>query len=564
MTRSRGKRPIVELEELRQRLSEAEETLAAIRNGEVDSLIVTGPHGDQVFSLKGAEQPYRVFVEQMLEGAVTLDPQGTILYCNRRFAEIVRSRLERVIGTPIQSFVRAGDQLELAEILKDPADRKVRYVLAAVDGKFIPVQLGFSRLALDDADAICVVVTDLTEQEEKRELATALQNLQFAQHQLQQQNDALARARADAEAANIAKDDFLAALSHELRTPLTPVLMTVAALEADQTLPPSAHEDVALIRRNVELEARLIDDLLDLTRIARGKTELNTEVADAHRLLAGALDICRSDISGKRLHLVEDLRAAEPYIEADPVRLQQILWNLLRNAVKFTPDGGRILIRTYNANGLLHLEVSDTGVGIDGDAIGKIFAPFEQAGRSITRRFGGLGLGLAISKRLAELHGGTIAAHSDGQGRGATFRLTLPAVPRPDPLPDTPPVLRGARAARRLQILIVEDHEDTRRSMVRLLSLKHSVRDACDIATALATASSEPFDLVISDLGLPDGSGLDLMRELRRLYNIEGICLTGFGMDEDLLRSADAGFCHHLTKPVDLSKLESVIDSLCK
>ena len=563
MTRISGKRPVVELEELRQRLSEAEETLAAIRNGEVDSLIVSGPNGDQVFSLKGAEQPYRVFVEQMLEGAVTLDPQGTILYCNRRFAEMVKSRLERVIGTPIQSFVRAADQLELAGILRDPRERKVRYVIAAVDGTFIPVQLGFSRLAVDDTDAICVVVTDLTEQEEKRELATALQNLQAAQHQLQRQNDALAQARADAEAANVAKDDFLAALSHELRTPLTPVLMTAAALEADDELPPSVHEDVALIRRNVELEARLIDDLLDLTRIARGKIELQTEVTDAHRLLAGALEICRSDISGKRLHLVEDLRAAEPYIEADPIRAQQILWNLVRNAVKFTPDGGRIVVRTYNGNGLLHIEVSDTGVGIDGDAIGKIFAPFEQADRYITRRFGGLGLGLAISKRLAELHGGTIAAHSDGLGRGATFTLTLPSVPRPDARVDAP-VPPSAAATRRLQILIVEDHEDTRRSMVRLLSRKHSVRDARNIATALAAASREPFDLVISDLGLPDGSGLDLMRELRRRYDVEGICLSGFGMDEDLVRSADAGFLHHLTKPVDITKLESVIDSLAK
>src|SRR3954468_22342666 len=152
-----NKRNVVELEDLRGRLREAEETLAAIRNGEVDSLIVSGPHGDQVFSLKGAEQPYRVFVEQMLEGAVTLTRSGAILYCNRRFAEMMRSRLERVIGAQVQSFVRAADQSELAEILEDPGQRKTRFVLAAADGSLIPAQLAFSQLPVEDElDAVCV------------------------------------------------------------------------------------------------------------------------------------------------------------------------------------------------------------------------------------------------------------------------------------------------------------------------------------------------------------------------------------------------------------------------
>src|SRR5688500_12904704 len=211
------KRNVVELDDLRERLREAEETLAAIRNGEVDSLIVSGPNGDHVFSLKGAEQPYRVFVEQMLEGAVTLGEDGTVLYCNRRFAEMVRSRLEKVIGSQVRAFVRPSDRNELSDILRDPADRKAVFVLAASDGSLIPAQLAFSRLPVeaDGVNAICVVVTDLTEQEERRELATALQSLRAAQEQLQQQNDELARARAAAEAANEAKDAFLAALSHE-------------------------------------------------------------------------------------------------------------------------------------------------------------------------------------------------------------------------------------------------------------------------------------------------------------------------------------------------------------
>jgi len=565
------RRNVVELEELRERLREAEETLAAIRSGEVDSLIVSGPNGDHVFSLKGAEQPYRVFVEQMLEGAVTLDEDGTILYCNRRFAEMMRSRLEKVIGAQVRAFVRPADQHELARILSDPADCKARFVLAAPDGALIPAQLAFSRLPIeeDGVNAICVVVTDLTEQEEKRELAIALENLRAAQEQLQQQNDELMRARAAAEAASEAKDAFLAALSHELRTPLTPVLMTVASLEGDTSLPETARRELALLRRNVELEARLIDDLLDITRIVRGKVELKPDVVDAHGVLAAALDICRPDMAGKNLHLVEDLQARESHVHGDAVRLQQILWNLIRNAVKFTPAGGQIIVRSSNdEDGQLRLAVSDTGIGIDGDSIGKIFTPFEQADRFITRRFGGLGLGLTISKRLAELHDGTLVAQSDGRDRGATFTLTLPAVtatsaaamPAPKAAAASSPARGDARRA--LHILLVEDHEDTRRSMARLLGRKHVVIDVDSIATALEAAGKQPFDLVISDLGLPDGSGLDLMRQLKQHYGLQGICLTGFGMEEDLLRSADAGFLRHLTKPVDLVKLEATIETI--
>jgi PAS domain S-box-containing protein len=561
------KRNVVELEALRERLREAEETLAAIRSGEVDSLIVSGPNGDQVFSLKGAEQPYRVFVEQMLEGAVTLAEDGTVLYCNRRFAEMMRSRLEKVIGSQVQAFIRASDQPVLAEILKNPDGRKARCVLAASDGSLIPTQLAFSHLPMGEEgiNAICVVVTDLTEQEEKRELASALENLRTAQEQLQRQNDELAAARAAAEAANAAKDSFLAALSHELRTPLAPVLMTVASLEDDEALPEATRGDLALVRRNIELEARLIDDLLDITRIAQGKVEMKPDVIDVHGVLGAALDICRADMVGKRLKLVQDLQAKEAHVNGDAVRVQQILWNIIRNAVKFTPSDGKVIVRSNNENGNVRISISDTGIGIEPEVIGRIFSPFEQADRLITRQFGGLGLGLTISKRLAELHNGTLVAQSDGRDRGATFVLTLPAVPtaaRGGPGKSGGPP--SAPATRARKILLVEDHDDTRRSMARLLGRRHEVRDANSIAAALEIAGTEPFDLVISDLGLPDGSGLDLMRELRQRYGLRGICLSGFGMEDDLARSADAGFTRHLTKPVDLDKLQAAIDTIAE
>lgn len=556
-----AKQTIVELEQLRDRLREAEETLAAIRHGEVDSLVVTGPNGDQVFSLRGAEQPYRIFVEQMLEGAVTLSDDGIILYCNRRFAEMVRSPLEKVIGSQFRSFLRAADHPELKQILENPNGVKARYVLEATDGSLIASQLAFRRLPAEEVCAICVVVTDLTEQQEKQDLTVALQKLRAAQELLQHQNEALIRARVEAESASEAKDNFLAALSHELRTPLTPVLMTAAAMEADPSLPDQLREDLAVIRRNVELEARLIDDLLDLTRIVRGKLDFRPRVSDVHAILSDALDICRGDITAKKMRLTQRLDAKESHINADAVRVQQILWNLVRNAVKFTPEHGRIDIRTRNAEGKVIIEISDNGMGIDAEAMRRIFSPFEQAGRTISQRFGGLGLGLAISKRLAELHGGSLDAHSDGADRGSTFTLALPTVLAPSEVQaKTGPTTRE-NTPRQLRILLVEDHDDTRRGLVRFLGQRHTVRDVSNIEAALSAVGNEGFDLVISDVGLPDGSGLELMRSLRDRYKLQGICLSGFGMEDDIARSTEAGFRHHLTKPIDLSKLEAVIDS---
>ena len=560
---------VVELEELRDRLREAEQTLSAIRNGEVDSLIVTGPHGDQVFSLKGAEQPYRIFVEQMQEGAVTLTHDGTILYANHRFAQMVKARLEKVIGSQLQSFIRAGDQAGLAAVLASRDASTVQYVLSAGDGSFIPVQLSFHQLPVEDVEVISLVVTDLTEQQEKRELADALSNLRAAQEQLQRQNDELQTARAAAEAASDAKDNFLAALSHELRTPLTPVLLTIAAMESDDAIPQSLRRDLKVLRRNVELEARLIDDLLDLTRIVHGKVELQPEVTDVHAVLDAALEIARPEIDAKGLQLVRDLRAVESHIAGDVVRIQQVLWNLVRNAAKFTPAGGRVIVRSDGDDSTIRISIADTGIGIDPESIGKIFTPFEQADRSVTRQFGGLGLGLTISKRLAEMHGGTITAASDGPGKGSTFTLTLPTVgpAGSSATNDTRSVARLSRSTnggnytpKRLRILLVEDHDDTRRSMARLLGRNHHVCDVESIALALAAAQTQSFDLVISDLGLPDGSGLDLMRRLRQQHGLTGICLTGYGMEDDLAQSNEAGFRLHLTKPVDLRKLETAIE----
>src|SRR5262249_32302909 len=223
---------------------------------------------------------------------------------------------------------------------------------------------------------------------------------------------------------NLAKDQFLAMLSHELRTPLTPVLASAVALESEPALPQEIHDSLQMIRRNVELEARLIDDLLDLTRIDRGKVQLNFEVVDAHTLLQSALDICQAEIDRKQLVCSLHLRAQNVHLHADPARLQQIFWNLINNAVKFTPKDGWISISTSNdSKGQLRVEIADSGLGIEPESLPKIFDAFEQGGRT---QLGGLGLGLAISKALVEAHQGTITAQSAGQHKGATFTLAFP------------------------------------------------------------------------------------------------------------------------------------------
>ena len=356
---------------------------------------------------------------------------------------------------------------------------------------------------------------------------------------------------------NLAKDQFLAMLSHELRTPLTPVLASALALESEPELPQDIHESLQMIRRNVELEARLIDDLLDLTRIDRGKVQLNFEVVDAHTLLQNALEICQAEIDRKNLTGSLNLGAKKVQMRADPARLQQIFWNLINNAVKFTPKNGQIVITTSNdASGQLRVEIADTGLGIESEALPKIFDAFEQGGRT---QLGGLGLGLAISKTLVEAHKGTITAHSAGRNKGSTFTLVFPTCEKAE-AQIAPAISPRLPERQPMRILLVEDHEDTNRSLTNLLRRRgYHVQSALTFQSALDLIAKEQFDVLISDLALPDGNGIDLMQKLYSKQPVLGIALTGFGMEQDIRRSREVGFQHHLVKPIDLNKLDSLI-----
>jgi signal transduction histidine kinase len=373
-------------------------------------------------------------------------------------------------------------------------------------------------------------------------------------------------ARAEAEAGSRAKDQFLATLSHELRTPLTPVLMAISSLTSDTSLAPSVREDLSMIRRNVELEARLIDDLLDLTRIARGTLELQKTTVDLHSKFDNVLTICQPDIDAKHIQIVLKKQATRDRVYGDTARIQQIFWNLLKNAVKFTPDGGRIEITTISQADDFLLTMTDSGAGIDHELLPQIFDAFEKGARRAATHAkgttGGLGLGLTISKALTDLHHGKLTAVSEGPGKGATFVLSLPLMkPASPPRPAQAPSAPGPK----YRILFVEDHADTAMALARVLSRQgYTVSRADSVATAKELIDAESFDLLISDIGLPDGSGLEIMRHLSEKHPTPGIAVSGYGMEEDIISAKRAGFSQHLTKPVHPDRLLSTVAELLK
>ena len=522
---------------------------------EVDAL-ATRAHQEAQETHRILAQQWQETFDAISDGVCLIDPSQRILRANKAFADLLAKPLEQVIGLSLQESLPS----DLGEIARTifPRLLQTRQRQTAE----MPAGDRWYRFNADPVETTrgaapggVLILSDITERK--------------------QAEQALA-------AANQAKDHFLAMLSHELRTPLTPVLMSVSALQTDQALSEDLRDDLEMIRRNIELEARLIDDLLDLTRIERNKVDLDLQAVDMLQILQHAAHICMPDVKAKGQTLTLDVQEGSYLLRADAARLQQILWNLLKNAIKFTPTGGTITVKCFKTQQPATLptpqdagqpesigvavEVHDTGMGIEAKALPRIFDAFEQADRSVTRRFGGLGLGLAISKKLVELHGGTISAESEGNGKGATFRVVLPAAALAgnDPaIAATPTIESAPTSTKGLRILLVEDHLDTLRIMTRLLTRQgHQVETAANVAAAISLTQRMEFDLLISDLGLPDGSGLDLMREIRKTLPLKAIALSGFGMEEDVRKSKEAGFMEHLTKPVDLKKLQDVIRRL--
>jgi len=492
-------------------------------------------------------EQFHILVDSVEEYAIyLLDANGNIITWNTGAEKIKGYSTEEIIGKNFASFYTADDVA---------AGKPQRNLLEAARRGYIRDQ-GL-RVRKDGSTFEAeVVITTLRDETGKirgyskvtRDITDQIRSREFEAEKIA------------AQTASKAKDDFLAALSHELRTPLTPALAAATYLQDNaEKLPPQFVEDIEIIKRNVQLQARLIYDLLDLTRIATGKLHLELEDCNAHKIIKNAVEIAHSAIAAKQLEVTTELKAKEHHILADCIRLQQVFWNLINNAVKFTPHGGQIAIRTSNDKaGRFHFEITDTGIGIEPQRLALLFQPFEQADPSVTRQFGGLGLGLAISKRLVDLHHGKIEAESRGRSFGATFKVRL------DTLPQGEAAIRlnhrnGGKTTTSLRILLVEDHQDTRRTLSRLLThFGHNVVTADNVEGAMEIMGANNIDVVLCDIGLPDGSGYEVAA--RAKGRIKAIALTGFGTEQDVQRSKDAGFDFHLVKPINFQELRKVLE----
>jgi PAS domain S-box-containing protein len=369
--------------------------------------------------------------------------------------------------------------------------------------------------------------------------------------------EALLAAKEEADRANRAKDRFLAVLSHELRTPLAPITTAVHILERFARIDDRHRDLLPMIRRNVALEARLIDDLLDLTAITSGKVSLQRERVDLHDLARAVVAMVQDAVQEKRIRIDLEFAAAQPFVDADQARMQQVLWNIIRNAIKFTPAEGRIVLRTANRDGLFTLECTDSGIGIAAEALPRIFKPFEQADEEVSRSYGGLGLGLAIAHGLMVQHGGEIRAGSGGRGSGATFTISLPALAE-EPAAVAAPAAAAPADSDRKRVLLVEDNEDAAMALSMCLeAYGYVVEHVATCADALRVANAETFDAVLTDLGLPDGSGIDIGRALSK--SVPVLALSGYGQETDRQRSAAAGFAAHLVKPADPAEVHAAL-----
>ena len=528
----------------------------------------------EILDRQKAEERWRLVVEAAPHAKVVLNSAGRIISVNSRAGILFGYQRDELLGEPLQKLLPGGLPQGWLEQDGD-SEHQPSWELTGLrkSGSTVSLEAVFSSFQSSDGHFLLVSLADLTRRKQaEAALLASNEELAVKNAELRRSADERSRriaaeaARAEAEAANRAKDRFLAMLSHELRTPLSPVLHAVALMEEEHHCPPAAAELLETIRRNVQLEARLIDDLLDLARIRNGKLQLNPEHVDAHDLLRRAVEICQPDIQRQELNLHLDLAAKHCRLHADPARIQQIFWNLINNAIKYTGRGGEVTLATGDdEDGRLRVEIADTGIGIAADRLGGIFDAFEQAHG---QRSTGLGLGLAISRILTEMHGGRIDVRSEGEGRGSVFSVRLPAagdtVRRKEPEP--PAAVSGGSAP--LRILLVEDHADTAVNLTRLLRNRgYEVNAARSVAEAKALMENSASDVILSDIGLPDGQGLELMQPFLASAQgrpSAGIALSGYGMPEDVRRSRDAGFTHHLTKPIDIAQLEKALAAIAE
>jgi two-component system CheB/CheR fusion protein len=538
------------LGELRQRLREPEDIIRALRQGEVDALVVTEPRGERIYSLRSADVLYRGMIENMKEGALVLDRGGVVVYCNAYFAELIEVDRAALLGTSIlpsipeesRPFFQSLQQANQAEVAEGGLRDGGEIVLRSRRGQLVPLFATLNRLEVDEHELFCFILTDLRGQKREQELLDQSRR----------------------------KDEFLAMLAHELRNPLAPIRNAASLLTVGAPNEARLQRARGVIERQVTHLTRLIDDLLDISRITRGKIRLEAEPIDLGVAISRSVETVRPILEAHRHQFSVELPSEPLLVQADLTRLSQALGNLLNNAAKFTPDGGAITLTARRTGSMLEVSVRDNGIGIAPDMLPRIFDLFTQVDATPGRSQGGLGIGLTLVRTLVEMHGGTVEARSAGAGQGSEFVVRLPALhdaneavtqgsaDRPSPQRVRSPTDGGATR----RVLVVDDNVDSLQSLTEVLEeLGHEVRAAPDGETALELARQFRPHVMLVDIGLPGMNGYDLARSLRRTPELQQailVALTGYGREEDRRASLEAGFNDHWVKPIGLDMLATV------
>jgi two-component system CheB/CheR fusion protein len=499
-------------------------------------------------------------VTSSLDAIISKTLQGTITTWNNGAQGIFGYTAEEMIGQPIHRLIPEEYLEEEDDILARlrVGERVDNYETERLrkDGTRVDVSLTISPI-MNSAGVIIgasTIARDITDQK----IAEAERETLLAREQ---------ELRLAAEEANRLKDEFLATMSHELRNPLNVILGYSELLLRTEEIKksPQLLKMGDALRRNALAQSHLIRDLLDLSRLRSGKLTLNTETVALMPAITNAVETVSEDAAAKDINLTVDAPDEAMFVEGDLLRLEQIVWNLLANAVKFTPAGGNISVRAMKDGDVVVLTVADTGQGIDAAFLPHVFEKFRQADASTNRAQSGMGIGLALVRQLVELHGGVVSAQSAGQGQGACFTVRLPR--SAERHTSIAPVLDLANdALSRLGVLVLDDSEDTTEMLRHLLEQGGArVTTATNGVEALRIASESDFDVVLSDISMPGMDGFEFVRRLRELpgkKDLPVLALTGFGRPEDIYRAQHEGFFSHLTKPFDLATLSQVLEKV--